>query len=89
MSVVIYTGCTPQELRCTRCGAAEPLRWPMGVDALLVLSRKFQHAHRTCAPQGAPDCWGKHPRPAGRYHGLDCHLCTLRDQCRRVTRGEE
>jgi hypothetical protein len=59
MSVVIYTGTTPHELRCTRCGAAEPLRWPMGVDALLDLSRSFQAKHRACVPEGAPDSRGE------------------------------
>lgn len=89
MSVIIYTGCTPQELRCTRCAAAEPLRWPMGVDALLDLSREFQAKHRTCRPAGAPECWGRYDNGYSNRAVRGCEDCAMEDQCRRVTKGLE
>jgi hypothetical protein len=81
MSAVIDT--SDNSLRCTRCGAKMPLRFPIAISDMVTMSRGFQADHARCRPKDAAECWGDYRRSLRDDRG--CCDCTERLVCERVT----
>lgn len=48
------------QLRCTHCGASEPVTLPIAITDFCNATNKFVKAHRNCQPTGIDSEGGSH-----------------------------
>jgi len=64
--LIIDASCQPAVFRCTRCGARQPVKFPMAIDHLVGLERQWRAEHPARGPCQQP--------PADPAASLDLRL---------------